>query len=85
MAIATFTGGSRDTGPSGGDYFIGFIILLITIGWIVCALGDFFMLTKVRIFDLNNWFHLPKTCSKMTKSITRVHEVENTVLTHLTS
>jgi len=36
------------TGPSGGDYFIGFIITLIAIGWVVAAVADFFMLTKIH-------------------------------------
>lgn len=50
VAISTFTGGSRTgSGPTGGDYFIGFVIILITAGWIVCSLGDFFMLTKVHL------------------------------------
>ena len=47
MAISTFTGGSRTTGPTGGDYFIGFITILIAAGWVIAALGDFFILTKV--------------------------------------
>ena len=48
VAISTFTGGARQGPPSGGDYFIGFVIILIAIGWIVAAVADFFMLTKVR-------------------------------------
>lgn len=47
MAISTFTGGSRTSGPTGGDYFIGFITILIAAGWVIAALGDFFILTKV--------------------------------------
>lgn len=51
VAISTFTGGARGggTGPSGGDYFIGFVIILIAIGWVVAAVADFFMLTKVTL------------------------------------
>ena len=50
VAISTFTGGARGggTGPSGGDYFIGFVIILIAIGWVTAAVADFFMLTKVN-------------------------------------
>ena len=48
VAISTFTGGSRTSGPTGGDYFIGFITILIAAGWVIAALGDFFILTKVR-------------------------------------
>ena len=49
VAISTFTGGSRTTGPTGGDYFIGFITILIAAGWVIAALGDFFILTKVTL------------------------------------
>ncbi len=49
VAISTFTGGARQAPPSGGDYFIGFIITLIAIGWVVAAVADFFMLTKVKL------------------------------------
>jgi len=33
---------------SGGQYFVGFIVLLTAIGFIVAAIADFFMLTKVH-------------------------------------
>ena len=46
-AIVTFRGGTRQDGASGGDYFIGFIVLLIALGFSAAALADFFMLTKV--------------------------------------
>ena len=50
VAISTFTGGARGGGaaPTGGDYFIGFVIILIAIGWVAAAVADFFMLTKVK-------------------------------------
>merc|ERR1719516_90647 len=50
LTITTFTGGLRGegNGPHGGDYFLGLVALLVTIGWVVCALGDFFMLTKIH-------------------------------------
>lgn len=50
VAISTFTGGARGGGEpvSGGDYFIGFIIIIIAIGWVVAAVADFFMLTKIH-------------------------------------
>ena len=58
-AIATFKGG-RTGQATGGDYFIGFIALLIALGFAVAALADFFMLTKVRtqLFRI----HLRKYC-----------------------
>merc|ERR1712087_618169 len=46
--MGTFTGGARQGPPSAGDYFIGFVIILIAIGWIVAAVADFFMLTKIH-------------------------------------
>ena len=58
-AIATFKGG-RTGQATGGDYFIGFIALLIALGFAVAALADFFMLTKVitELFRI----HLRKYC-----------------------
>jgi hypothetical protein len=43
-AIATF---QRD-GATGGTFFIGFIVVCVATGFVLCALGDFFMLAKVR-------------------------------------
>ncbi len=43
-AIATF---QRDA-ATGGTYFIGFIVVCVATGFVLCALGDFFMLAKVR-------------------------------------
>jgi len=42
-AIATF----QKEGASGGTYFIGFIVVCVATGFVLCALGDFFMLAKV--------------------------------------
>merc|ERR1711874_578891 len=56
VAISTFTGGSRTTGPTGGDYFIGFITILIAAGWVIAALGDFFILTKIQAEFTTNVF-----------------------------
>ncbi len=42
-AIATF----QKEGASGGTYFIGFIVTCVAAGFVICALGDFFMLAKV--------------------------------------
>lgn len=77
VAIATFTGGSRDTGPSGGDYFIGFIILLITIGWIVCALGDFFMLTKIHGYYRASGASISKAQAEFTTNVFSNEAVRN--------
>ena len=42
-AIATF----QKVGATGGTYFIGFIVTCVAAGFVICALGDFFMLAKV--------------------------------------
>lgn len=47
-AIVTFQGGKRATGASGGDYFVGFIIILVAVGFALAAAADFYMLTKVH-------------------------------------
>jgi len=79
VAIATFTGGNKgtDAGPSGGDYFIGFIILLITIGWIVCALGDFFMLTKIHGYYRASGASISKAQAEFTTNVFSNEAVRN--------
>ena len=52
--IVTFKGGNRTDGATGGDIFVGVIILIICVGWVFCALCDFFMLTKVTIFCVDD-------------------------------
>ena len=52
--IVTFQGGNRTDGATGGDIFVGVIILLICVGWVCCALCDFFMLTKVSHQSLHS-------------------------------
>ena len=42
-AISTFT--AKDA--TSGSYFVGFLILCISVGFVVAAGADFFMLTKV--------------------------------------
>jgi len=44
LAIVTF----QNKDATGGDYFVGFIVLIAAIGFIVAALADFFMLTKIH-------------------------------------
>ena len=44
MTIVTFQ--NKDAG--GGDYFVGFVTLIIALGFVVAAVADFFMLTKVN-------------------------------------
>jgi len=33
---------------AGGDYFVGFIVLLAGLGFVIAAIADFFMLTKIH-------------------------------------
>jgi len=47
-AIVTFQGGKRQEGATGGDYFVGFIVILVAVGFALSAAADFFMLTKVH-------------------------------------
>ena len=58
-AIATF----QKDGATGGTYFIGFIVVCVASGFIICALGDFFMLAKVRLVPetQQNRSHISRT------------------------
>lgn len=44
VTIVTFQ--NKDAG--GGDYFVGFVTLIIALGFVVAAVADFFMLTKIH-------------------------------------
>jgi len=43
-AIVTF----QNKDATGGDYFVGFIVLIAALGFCVAGLADFFMLTKIH-------------------------------------
>jgi len=78
VAISTFTGGSRTgSGPTGGDYFIGFVIILITAGWIVCSLGDFFMLTKIHGYYRATGASITKAQAEFTTNVFSNEAVRN--------
>jgi len=47
-AIVTFKGGNRTTDATGGDYFIGVIVLIVAVGFSVAGVADFYMLTRVH-------------------------------------
>lgn len=79
VAIATFTGGSAGTGSpvTGGQYFIGFIFVLVMGGWIVCALGDFFMLTKIHGYYRATGASLTKAQAEFTTNVFSNEAVRN--------
>merc|ERR1711892_893468 len=68
-AIVTFRGGARDGGAKGGDYFIGFIVLLIALGFAAAALADFFMLTKIHGYYRATGASLAKAQSEFTSNV----------------
>ena len=78
VAISTFTGGSRaNSGPTGGDYFIGFMLILITTGWIVAALADFFILTKIHGYYRATGASISKAQAEFTTNVFSNEAVRN--------
>jgi len=78
VAISTFTGGShRDSGPTGGDYFIGFMLILITTGWIVAPLADFFILTKIHGYYRATGASISKAQAEFTTNVFSNEAVRN--------
>jgi len=79
LMITTFTGAQRGdgTGAHGGDYFLGFVALLVTIGWVVCALGDFFMLTKIHGYYRATGASMSKAQSEFTTNMFQNEAVRN--------
>merc|ERR1712179_156124 len=76
-AIVTFKGGSRDGAAAGGDYFIGFIILLVAFGYCVGAFADFFMLTKIHGYYRATGASLAKAQSEFTSNVLSNEGVRN--------
>merc|ERR1712240_814535 len=80
MAVGfSSAGGLRGdgTGPHGGDYFLGLVALLVTIGWVVCALGDFFMLTKIHGYYRATGASMSKAQSEFTSNVLSNEGVRN--------
>jgi len=75
-AIATFKGG-RTGQATGGDYFIGFIALLIALGFAVAALADFFMLTKIHGYYRATGASLSKAQAEFTTNVLSNEGVRN--------
>jgi len=76
-AIVTFRGGTRSDGANGGDYFIGFIILLIALGFSAAALADFFMLTKIHGYYRATGASLSKAQAEFTTNVLSNEGVRN--------
>merc|ERR1719471_384874 len=76
-AIVTFRGGTRDGDAKGGDYFIGFIVLLIAIGFSAAALADFFMLTKIHGYYRATGASLSKAQAEFTTNVLSNEGVRN--------
>ena len=78
VAISTFTGGSRNgSGATGGDYFIGFILILITTGWVIAALADFFILTKIHGYYRATGASISKAQAEFTTNVFSNEAVRN--------
>jgi len=69
-AIGIFTGGARPgSGTTGGDYFIGFIIFVIAVGFSLAAVADLFMLTKIHGFYRASGATIAKAQAELTGNI----------------
>ena len=79
MMISTFKGGSnnRPDGPTGGDYFLGFLVLIICIGWVLCALADFFMLSKIHGYYRATGASFTKAQAEFTTNVFQNESVRN--------
>ena len=77
VAISTFTGGTKSGGATGGDYFIGFILIVITTGWIIAALADFFILTKIHGYYRATGASISKAQAEFTTNVFSNEAVRN--------
>jgi len=68
-AIVTFRGGNRVAGAVKGDYFIGFIVLLVALGFAAAAVADFFMLTKIHEYYRTTGASLSKAQAELTSNV----------------
>ena len=47
--------GIRALGNSGGETFVGILMIIVGVGFGLSAMADFYMLVKVSFFFLINW------------------------------
>jgi len=64
-AIGTF----KDKDATGGTYFVGFLVLCVAIGFTVCAVADFFMLTKIHGYYRATGASLSKAQAEFTTNV----------------
>jgi hypothetical protein len=64
-------------GSSGGDYFVGFICLIIAIGFVLCALADFYMLTRIHGMYRSTGASVAKAQQEFTTSVFSNETVRN--------
>lgn len=72
-AIATF----QKDGATGGTYFIGFIVVCVATGFILCALGDFFMLAKIHALYRATGASFSKAQAEFTSNVLSNESVRN--------
>jgi len=75
--IVTFKGGKRNGEAQSGDYFVGFISLLIAIGFTAAAIADFFMLTKIHSYYRATGVTLAKAQTEFTTNVFSNEQVRN--------
>merc|ERR1719305_2019888 len=72
-AIVTF----QNKDATGGDYFVGFIVLIAALGFCVAALADFFMLTKIHGMYRATGASLAKAQAEFTTNVMSNEGVRN--------
>jgi len=73
VAIVTF----QNKDATGGDYFVGFVVLLAALGFIVAAVADFFMLTKIHGLYRATGATLAKAQQEFTSNVLSNETVRN--------
>jgi len=68
-AIVTFRGGKRTDGATGGDFFVGFIVLCLAFGFAFAALADFFILTKIHSYYRTTGASISKAQAELASTV----------------
>lgn len=71
--ITTFQG----DGSTGGDYFVGFICLIIAVGFVLAALADFYMLTRIHGMYRSTGASISKAQAEFTSTVFSNETVRN--------
>jgi len=64
-------------GSTGGDYFVGFVCLLIAIGFVLAALADFYMLTRIHGMYRSTGASFAKAQEELTTNVFSNEHVRN--------